>query len=48
MLRSRFLSLPGAFNACLIPVEKKDHTRKKGLMANFGRKFDEVWFYYLY
>ncbi|XP_050944379.1 callose synthase 1 isoform X4 [Cucumis melo] len=42
MLRSRFLSLPGAFNACLIPVEKKDHTRKKGLMANFGRKFDEI------
>ncbi|KAH9774697.1 callose synthase 2 [Citrus sinensis] len=42
MLRSRFQSLPGAFNACLIPVEKNEKTKKKGLKATFSRKFDEV------
>lgn len=41
MLRSRFQSLPGAFNACLIPVEK-DEKRKKGLKATLSKKFDEV------
>ncbi|CAK9310309.1 unnamed protein product [Citrullus colocynthis] len=42
MLRSRFLSLPGAFNVCLMPEEKTNHIRKKGLMVNLGRKFDEI------
>ncbi|KAA8520299.1 hypothetical protein F0562_014555 [Nyssa sinensis] len=41
MLRSRFESLPGAFNARLIPVEK-DKPTKKGLKATFSRKFDEI------
>lgn len=40
MLRSRFQSLPGAFNACLTPVEKS--AKPKGLKATFSRKFDEV------
>ncbi|XP_015584610.1 callose synthase 1 isoform X4 [Ricinus communis] len=42
MLRSRFQSLPGAFNACLIPVENSEKTKKKGLKATFSRKFNEV------
>ncbi|KAF3976520.1 hypothetical protein CMV_000294 [Castanea mollissima] len=42
MLRSRFESLPGAFNACLIPVENNEKTKKKGLKATFSLKFDEV------
>ncbi|XP_065872528.1 callose synthase 2 [Euphorbia lathyris] len=42
MLRSRFKSLPSAFNACLIPVEKSNETKKKGLKATFSRKFSEV------
>ncbi|WCJ19020.1 glucan synthase-like 3 [Euphorbia peplus] len=42
MLRSRFQSLPGAFNACLIPVEKSNEPKKKGLKATFSRKFTEV------
>ncbi|KAL5549544.1 hypothetical protein UlMin_004775 [Ulmus minor] len=41
MLRSRFQSLPGAFNACLIPKENSE-TKKKGLKATFSRKFDEI------
>ncbi|KAL3516603.1 hypothetical protein ACH5RR_023505, partial [Cinchona calisaya] len=41
MLRSRFESLPGAFNARLIPVEKSTKP-KKGLKATFSRKFDEI------
>lgn len=41
MLRSRFESLPGAFNACLIPEEKSE-LRKKGLKATFSRRFDQV------
>ncbi|XP_011086981.1 callose synthase 1 [Sesamum indicum] len=40
MLRSRFLSLPGAFNACLIPAEKDE--KPKGLKATFSRKFPEI------
>ncbi|KAK7358027.1 hypothetical protein VNO80_17326 [Phaseolus coccineus] len=41
MLRSRFDSLPGAFNACLIPEEKSE-TRKKGLKATLSRRFDQI------
>lgn len=41
MLRSRFQSLPGAFNACLIPEEKSE-PRKKGLKATLSRRFVEV------
>lgn len=42
MLRSRFESLPGAFNAGLIPSEKSEKTKKRGLKATFSRKFTEV------
>lgn len=42
MLRSRFQSLPGAFNACLIPEEKAEPTKKKGLKATFSRNFAAV------
>ncbi|XP_077231016.1 callose synthase 3-like [Tasmannia lanceolata] len=41
MLRSRFQSLPGAFNARLIPADKTE-TKKKGLKATFSRKFEEI------
>ncbi|GAB4856101.1 Callose synthase 3 [Ancistrocladus abbreviatus] len=41
MLRSRFQSLPGAFNVCLIPLEKSEQKRK-GLKATLSRKFDEI------
>lgn len=41
MLRSRFQSLPGAFNASLIP-EETDVPRKKGLKATLSRRFTEV------
>ncbi|XP_058179707.1 callose synthase 3-like [Rhododendron vialii] len=41
MLRSRFQSLPGAFNARLIPPEKNEEP-KKGLKATLTRKFDEI------
>ncbi|KDP44404.1 hypothetical protein JCGZ_19419 [Jatropha curcas] len=41
MLRSRFQSLPGAFNACLIPEEKSE-PKKKGLKATLSRNFAEV------
>ncbi|GFQ08770.1 callose synthase 3, partial [Phtheirospermum japonicum] len=40
MLRSRFQSLPGAFNACLIPEEKNETVKKKGLSAIFASKFE--------
>ncbi|GLT82345.1 hypothetical protein SLE2022_007310 [Rubroshorea leprosula] len=40
MLRSRFQSLPGAFNSCLIPAEKGDV--KKGIWGFFSRSFPEV------
>ncbi|PON69192.1 Glycosyl transferase [Parasponia andersonii] len=42
MLRSRFQSIPGAFNDCLIPKEKSEQIKKKGLKATFFRKYDEV------
>lgn len=42
MLRSRFQSLPGAFNARLIPLEKAGGRKKKGLKATFSRKFDQI------
>ncbi|CAL5428591.1 unnamed protein product [Camellia sinensis] len=42
MLRSRFHSLPGAFNACLIPEEKSEPTKKKGLKATFFGSFVEI------
>ncbi|KAL1565196.1 Callose synthase 3 [Salvia divinorum] len=42
MLRSRFQSLPGAFNACLIPEEKSEIVKKKGLKATFSRKFEVI------
>ncbi|CAN4089719.1 unnamed protein product [Withania somnifera] len=42
MLRSRFQSLPGAFNACLIPEEKSEQPKKKGLKATFSRNFARV------
>jgi len=41
MLRSRFDSLLGAFNACLIP-EEKNEPKKKGLKDTFSRRFDQV------
>ncbi|XP_050252355.1 callose synthase 1-like isoform X2 [Quercus robur] len=41
MLRSRFQSLPGAFNACLIPVENNEKT-KEGTNATFSYKFEEI------
>ncbi|RYR49519.1 hypothetical protein Ahy_A07g036037 isoform A [Arachis hypogaea] len=42
LLRSRFESIPGAFNACLIPVEKSEKTKRKSLWATFFRKFEQV------
>ncbi|XP_072986572.1 callose synthase 3-like [Typha latifolia] len=42
MLRSRFQSLPGAFNARLIPVEKPDGKQKKGLRASLSRRFAQT------
>ncbi|KAG8646373.1 callose synthase 1 isoform X1 [Manihot esculenta] len=42
MLRSRFQSLPGAFNWNLIPVEKSEKIKRKGLKATFSRKFTEI------
>ncbi|KAL9263844.1 Callose synthase 3-like protein [Drosera capensis] len=41
MLRSRFQSLPGAFNACLIPLDKDEH-KKKGLKATLSRRFEKI------
>ncbi|KAK4258423.1 hypothetical protein QN277_007877 [Acacia crassicarpa] len=41
MLRSRFQSLPGAFNGCLIPEEKSE-PRKKGLKATLSRRFADI------
>ncbi|KAG4383879.1 hypothetical protein GLYMA_13G165666v4 [Glycine max] len=37
MLRSRFQSLPGAFNTCLVPSDKKQKGR-----FSFSKKFSEV------
>ncbi|XP_035541393.1 callose synthase 2 isoform X2 [Juglans regia] len=42
MLRSRFQSLPGAFNARLVPVERNGETKKKGLKDTSSHKFDEI------
>lgn len=47
MLRSRFQSLPGAFNARLIPEEKSE-PKKKGIKATLSRKFAEVNSFYFY
>ncbi|KAG5138789.1 hypothetical protein JHK82_023520 [Glycine max] len=41
MLRSRFQSLPGAFNASLIP-EETNEPKKKGLKATLSRRFPEI------
>ncbi|KAL6964802.1 Callose synthase 2 [Sarracenia purpurea var. burkii] len=41
MLRSRFLELPYAFNACLIPEDKNEQP-KMGLKATLSRKFHEM------
>ncbi|XP_021910680.1 callose synthase 3-like [Carica papaya] len=41
MLRSRFESLPGAFNACLIPDEKSE-PKRKGLRATFSCNYAEI------
>ncbi|KAJ3680407.1 hypothetical protein LUZ60_016685 [Juncus effusus] len=41
MLRSRFKSLPGAFNARLVPLENTG-TKKKGLTASLSRRFAKV------
>ncbi|XP_014500928.1 callose synthase 2 [Vigna radiata var. radiata] len=42
LLRSRFDSIPGAFNGCLIPAEQTETKRKKSLKAHFSRKFEQV------
>ncbi|KAK7323905.1 hypothetical protein VNO77_27407 [Canavalia gladiata] len=42
LLRSRFESIPGAFNACLIPTDQTEKNKKKGLMATFSRRYDQV------
>lgn len=42
MLRSRFDSLPGAFNARLVPLDKNKQHKSKGLAATLSRKFAEV------
>nr|XP_043619337.1 callose synthase 3-like isoform X2 [Erigeron canadensis] len=38
MLRSRFQSLPGAFNDCLVPAETSERT-KRGLKATVSHRF---------
>uniref|UniRef100_A0A7N0T6F9 1,3-beta-glucan synthase n=1 Tax=Kalanchoe fedtschenkoi TaxID=63787 RepID=A0A7N0T6F9_KALFE len=42
MLRSRFRSLPGAINECLIPEDRTDKVKKRGLKSTFSRKFEEI------
>ncbi|XP_073000931.1 callose synthase 3-like [Typha latifolia] len=42
MLRYRFHSLPGAFNARLVPAEKPDGKQKKGLKASLSRRFAQM------
>ncbi|AEE27856.1 callose synthase 1 [Arabidopsis thaliana] len=42
MLRSRFQSIPGAFNDCLVPQDNSDDTKKKRFRATFSRKFDQL------
>ncbi|RDX98648.1 Callose synthase 2, partial [Mucuna pruriens] len=42
LLRSRFEAIPGAFNACLIPTEKTEKKKRRGLLnAFFSHKFDQ-------
>ncbi|KAH9311871.1 hypothetical protein KI387_026906 [Taxus chinensis] len=41
MLRSRFQSLPGAFNECLVPPARERHERK-GLKTFLSRRFDKA------
>ncbi|KAK4773562.1 hypothetical protein SAY87_028581 [Trapa incisa] len=41
MLRSRFQSLPAAFNACLVPKESSE-PKKKGLKASLSRNFTQI------
>lgn len=42
MLRSRFRSLPGAFNSRLIPPEKSEASKRKGFRASLSSKIEEV------
>ncbi|KAJ0968856.1 hypothetical protein J5N97_021733 [Dioscorea zingiberensis] len=42
MLRSRFQSMPGAFNARLIPVEKSEETKRKGIKATLSQRFARI------
>ncbi|KAJ6809888.1 callose synthase 3-like [Iris pallida] len=42
MLRSRFQSLPVAFNEHLVPVEKSDEPKKKGIKASLSRRFSKA------
>ncbi|XP_027342248.1 callose synthase 2-like [Abrus precatorius] len=42
LLRSRFESIPGAFNACLIPTDQTEMKKRKGLKATFSRRFELV------
>uniref|UniRef100_A0A7N0T997 1,3-beta-glucan synthase n=1 Tax=Kalanchoe fedtschenkoi TaxID=63787 RepID=A0A7N0T997_KALFE len=42
MLRSRFQSLPAAFNDRLTPKEQGEIAKRKGLKATFFRKFTEI------
>uniref|UniRef100_A0A1D1XVQ2 1,3-beta-glucan synthase n=2 Tax=Anthurium amnicola TaxID=1678845 RepID=A0A1D1XVQ2_9ARAE len=42
MLRSRFQSLPRAFNARLIPVDKSGAAKKRGLKASISRRFTSI------
>ncbi|CAL9759672.1 unnamed protein product [Musa acuminata subsp. burmannicoides] len=41
MLRSRFRSLPGAFNSRLIPPEKSEASKRKGFRASLSSKIEE-------
>lgn len=42
MLRSRFLTLPIALNACLIPPEKSEANKSSGFRAALSSKFEQV------
>lgn len=42
MLRSRFFTLPAAFSARLIPPEKSEASKRRGLRASLSSKFEEV------
>jgi hypothetical protein len=47
MLRSRFQSLPGAFNACLVPPTK-EREQKKGLKTFLSQTFEQVKYCLIY